>query len=280
MKALRKLLPTLALAALAWPLAPPAEAQPPIIPGVDLLETSVGTPTFINFAGDPIPAGFFCPGSAPFTGIVGLAGVPLTTLPPGVAGNADTVIERLTPGNFVGGVATIDVVVRALQLAGTDIIEVTCDDGTVTRWQVNACLCGLQPRTKIQVKVDQPCGCGHFDGSLRLRICLTFTNVDTGETRGPIARLITLRIAGTPWCPRPGAGTPTISESFAVDTNCDGQPDLTLKGTTNFFPGWDCHTQASDCWTQYADLTHCHENFTDPEAHDHCVNPVCGERPN
>jgi hypothetical protein len=33
-----------------------------------------------------------------------------------------------------------------------------------------------------------------------------------------------------------------------------------------------------DCWTQFASLTRCHKNFTNPNAHPHCVNPVCGKR--
>lgn len=272
---------TMAVAAL---LASPAAAQPTIIRGVDLFETGSGTGTHVDFAANPIPAGFFCPGSAPFTGDVQLRGVPLTTSPAGVAGNADTVVERLTDGVFSGGVANIPVVVRALRLASTSDIEVLCpsSDGVLqpTYWRVSTCLCGTQPTTTLSVKMDQACGCGHANGVLSLRICLTFTRIDTGQTVGPISQLITLNLANMPWCYNAGPGETVVASYFGVDTNCDNKPDLTLPGTKNFHPGWTCANQAVDCWTQYAHLTHCHPNYSNPGAHDHCINPVCGRRTN
>lgn len=272
---------TLALAAL---LASPVLAQPAIPRGVDVFETGSGTGTNVNFAANPIPAGFFCPGSAPFTGLVNLKGVPLATLPAGAAGSADTVVERLADGVFAGGVTNIPVAVRAMRLVSTSDIQVICpsSSGTAqtTFWRVSTCLCGTQPTTTLTVKVDQACGCGHANGRLDLRICLTFTRIDTGETRGPISQNISLALSDMPWCPNPGNGQTVLASSFAVDTNCDNQPDRTLVSGKGFYPGWSCADLATDCWTQYAHLTHCHPNYTNPGAHDHCVNPVCGRRTN
>jgi len=69
-----------------------------------------------------------------------------------------------------------------------------------------------------------------------------------------------------------------VPSPFAVDTNCDEQPDLKVPGTTNFHTGWSCSTVGQDCWALFASLTHCHTNYTNPNDHPHCVNPVCGER--
>jgi hypothetical protein len=259
-------------------LTAPVGAQPTIVHGVDVFQTSTSKPTSADFAANPIPADFFCKGSAPFKGKIELKGVPLTTAPAGVTTNGDTVVERLKDGVFSGKVATIPVQVRALQLTGSGMFNVACPGQGETEWRVDACLCpGKQPITKIQVKVDQACGCGHFDGDLDLNTCLRFTRVvkgkATGKVAGPIKQPVMLKISDTPWCPKPGKGEPQIRESFAVDTNCDGKPDLKLPGTTNFHPGWKCDNQNVDCLTQYASLTQCHQGPS-PD-HPHCINPMC-----
>lgn len=256
-------------------LAVAAVAQPTIAPGVDVFQTSTGGATAVDFGPNPIPAGFFCPGSAPFTGTIQLQGAPLSTVPAGATANGDIVVERTAAGVFAGGVATIPVVVRAIRLTSVGTFTVACGDGTTTEWKVDTCLCpGNQPITNITVKVDQACGCGHFSGKLQFRICLTFTNVRTGATAGPISQVVTMNIVNMPWCPNPGAGEPVVPP-FTVDTNCDGQPDRQLRGSSNFHPGWNCGNQGVDCWTQYASLTHCHEGPT--PTHKHCVNPICGK---
>ncbi len=265
-------------------LAAPAAAQPPILPGVDLFSTGTGqNPTFVDFSSNPIPADFFCPGSAPFTGAFALKGVPLSTTPAGITGGADTIVERLTQGNFVNGIANISVIVRALQLTSVFNLQITCGDGTVTDWRVDSCLCGTQPKTDIKAAVDQSCGCGHFSGLLSLNVCLRFTEIHTGETRGPIKQSITLSINNMPWCPKAGTGETTVNQRFKVDSRCDGQADFELPGTTNFHPGWTCASQAQaaaagNCWSIFANLTHCHSSFGQAP-HDHCINPICGRPP-
>jgi len=246
---------------------------PTIVHGVDVFQTSTGKPTKADFAKNPIPADFFCKGSAPFKGEIELRGVPLTTAPAGVAANGDTIVERLGNGVFVSGAAKIPVKVRALQLTGAQPLSIECPNQGTTQWKVDTCLCGPQPTTKIMVKVDQSCGCGHFDGELRLNTCLTFTEAKSGRKAGPLKQAVDLKITDMPWCPKPGAGEPVISGPFMVDTNCDGKPDMKLTKTTNFFPGWKCDNQAVDCLTQYASLTHCHEGPS--KEHPHCVNPMC-----
>ncbi|MFL6236135.1 MAG: hypothetical protein ACJ76N_23585 [Thermoanaerobaculia bacterium] len=262
--------------ALAAPLAGQTRRPRPIVHGVDVFQTSASRPTSVDFAPHPIPADFFCPGSAPFNGHVELKGVPLATVPPGVLGAGDTVVERLKNGIFSGGTATIPVQVRALQLTSVKPLSISCKSGP-TDWKVDVCLCDKQPVTKIVVKVDQPCGCGHFDGELVLETCLRFTNTATGQVTGPINQEVRLKIAGMPWCPKPVPNT-LATGPFSVKS-CDGQGEgVRLPGTSSFSPGWTCAEQVPgvDCWTKYASLTHCHEGPT-PD-HPHCVNPVCGKR--
>src|SRR5262245_38282312 len=131
-----------------------------IIHGVDVFQTSTGKPTKADFAKNPIPADFFCKGSAPFTGEIELRGVPLTTAPAGVTANGDTIVERLGDGPLTGGTATIPVKVRALQLTGSQPLSIDCPGQGATQWKVDTCLCGPQPTTKIMVKVDQSCEIG------------------------------------------------------------------------------------------------------------------------
>lgn len=266
------------LLALCALLALPAMAQTAIRRGIDTFTTPADGSTVVDFASNPIPAGFFCPGSPPFTGVVPLKGVPLATSPAGITGGADTIVERLTDGVFsTTGTASFSVVLRALRLTGINTIAVTCSDGSTTEWRVDVCACGLQPTGKLTAQVDPACGtCGKATGNLSLRACVRFTRVDTGQTVGPVTQNINLAVNGMNWCYKPGPGQTVVSTSFGVDTNCDGQPDLTLPPMSNFHPGRSCGTQGLDCWTVFAHLTTCHENFTNPGAHDHCVNPVCG----
>ncbi|MFN7963643.1 MAG: hypothetical protein U0002_20445 [Thermoanaerobaculia bacterium] len=272
-----QLVPLFCLLVLA--LAGAAVAQPTIYRGTDQFRTLAGNGTRISFAANPIPAGFFCANSPPFTGDVDLAGRPLTTSPPGVLGDADTVVERLTDGVFSGGVATIDLVVRAIGLRGVDAITVECPGEGPTRWFVEACLCGKQPKTTIQARLecDQ---CGSFSGQLALNICLNFTRADTGAKAGPLPQHIAFDVEKTPWCYRPGPGDNVVRMAYGVDDNCDCENDATLclGPNSNFFPGRGCATDGLDCWTQFASLTHCHKNFTNPDQHPHCVNPVCGRK--
>ncbi len=258
-------------------LCAPAIAQPPyIVPGIDAFQTSSTVPSVADFSAVPIPAGFFCAGSPPFTGSVTFQGAPLVTDPPGILGNADTVVERLDPIDFASGDVTSAIVIRALNLFSNDVINVFCPATGDTSWRVSACLCECQDATKI--KADLGCeNCGKFSGNLSVNVCLNFTNIATGEVRGPVSHPVTLAIDGMGFCTNAGPGDLEVSSPFKVDTNCDGRPDLVLPGTTNFFPGRSCDTEDVDCWTANAALTSCHSSFgTAP--HDHCINPVCGKR--
>jgi hypothetical protein len=260
---------------LALPVLATSPTPATIVHGVDIFSTSAGTQ--VDFSSSPLPAGFFCTGSAAFSGVIPFTGVPLTTVPAGIAGSTDTVVERLADGVFsTSGTATIPVVIRALQLRSASNLTVFCPAVGNTSWRVDVCLCGLQPNTTITASIDPECGtCGVFDGKLQVNACLRFVRLDTGATAGPVSKPITLVIDKMPWCYKAGLHETVITRPFSVDTNCDGHPDLTLPATTNFHPGWSCSTVGLDCWALFASLTHCHDGPS--PGHPHCVNPVCGQ---
>ena len=259
-------------------LALPAGAAAPatITRGVDIFTTSGGTRA--DFTSNPIPADFFCLGSSAFSGSIPLTGVPLVTAPAGVAGTTDTVVERLADGVFgAGGTTTVPIILRALRMRGSSNLTVFCPGVGNTNWQVDVCACGPQTQTTVTAKIGPGCAnCGTFDGSLMVNACVRFTRLDNGQTAGPIRQAIPLSITSMPWCYQGGTSETVVPSPFAVDTNCDGQPDLTVPGTSNFHPGWSCANVGLDCWAQFASLTHCHDGPS--KDHPHCVNPVCGKR--
>src|ERR1700710_703980 len=216
-------------------LALPALAGPPTITkGIDIFSTSSGTAA--DFSAPPLPAGFFCAGSAPFSGTIPLTGVPLTPLPAGIAGSTDTIVERLADGVFgSSGTTTIPVVVRALKVQASSSFSVFCPGVGTTDWRVDACLCGPQKKTLITASIDPACEkCGEFSGTLSVDACLRFTRLDTGATLGPVPQGLILDIDSEPWCYEPGARETVISGSFLVDATCSGDPSLSLPGTSNF----------------------------------------------
>jgi hypothetical protein len=259
-------------------LAIPVLAQPTINPGSVLLSTPAGAGTQVDFAGNPIPADFFCPGSAPFTGTVPLQGVPLATNPPGIAGGTDTLVEHQGPAVFINGTTNIQAILVAMHLASVNNLQIVCGDGTVTNWRVDVCACGPQAATNISVQIDPACKtCGTANGVLPINVCLTFTEVNTGQRAGPIQQSILLDLSNVNWCYSPGRGETVVAQPFTVDTDCDRQPDRDVLPSTNFHTGYKCATQGFDCWTIFASLTHCHPTRP-PSNKLHCINPVCGER--
>src|SRR5215208_2001585 len=109
--------------------------------GIDAWATTNDGSTYIDFAKNPIPAGFFCPGSAPFTGRVALRGEPVVTGTPGALGATDTIIQRLDDAAFNRrGVAVTRIQFRALSLKSLAPFETACRNFTAT-----ASLDGVQP---------------------------------------------------------------------------------------------------------------------------------------
>jgi hypothetical protein len=219
----------LALAVCGLLAAPLAAAVPP---GIDLWRTPGDGSTFTDFSENPIPAGFFCEESQPFTGRIVFEGVPVATEKLGELGRTDIIVERLDEARFNGrGVATTRIRVRALSLASVSPIRTECG-----LYNVMVKLDGTQPITRMRIVRTGEDG-GYFVAPLMLQTKLVFTPVagrgrETRELVQTVDFKLTPRI---PWVDRPTtAGRPTVVK---VDTDGDLQPDTELRGASGFVAG-------------------------------------------
>jgi hypothetical protein len=233
--------------------AVPALALDRIGPGWDSWVTPAGGGTFYDFAGHPIPAGFFCAGSAPFTGKIVFQGSPIKG-----ADGADTLVERIDEATFdKSGVATTRVVVRGLSLIGSEPIQTSCGS-----YRVRASLAGgIQPITQMRIIKDSE-NTGSFESRLALRIKLVFEPLAGGKA---------LRLEDTINFERPNI-IPWVAltqneggvRSAFVDLNGDGRTDTRLSGSAVFFAGvGDGLHVAAYCEDGFtSDPTDCH--YIDP----------------
>lgn len=224
---------TLSVALLAL-VAVPATALEPVHPGSDLWRTPGDGSTFANFAINPLPAGFFCDGSAPFAGTVVFEGVPVATDPAEVLGPTDTIIHRLDQAVFNEfGVAKTRIQMRAMQFKGTELLRNSC--GT---FRVGLELDGEQPITTMKIVQDRP-GLGRFLAPIHVNVRMTFTPVDHGgDTKFVQRQLRFSPAANAVWSSAPGDGFVEFGQELKVDSDGDGTPDRFVPGTSsNFFVG-------------------------------------------
>ncbi|MDJ0835269.1 MAG: hypothetical protein QNK37_02070 [Acidobacteriota bacterium] len=253
---MKKWIPPLILA-----LAISAMASDKVPAGFDVFQTLGGGATAVDFADEPIPAGFFCDESPAFKSKIKFEGVPLATEPAGLLGSADTIIERMDDAVFKDGQAVARMRIRAIHLESRYALDTACG-----QWQVRAGLVNDQPVTEMRYKqVDEVNG--NFFADLVLNIRLTFTNTETNETR-QLDRLIHFtEFNSVPYHLAPARG-PVLRSHRAmgkkggsqlsqvvprvmVDTDADGIADdlLGLVATTTtgtkvddvaVYPGWVC----------------------------------------
>ncbi len=229
-----KKLSVFAIVALILALAVPVLAADRVIAnGVDLWRTPGDGTSFADFSKQPIPAGFFCPGSPAFTGRIVMKGIPIASSQ--ALGNADTVIQRLDNATFnKKGVATTRIQMRAMQFEGVTPGKTACGD-----FKAFVRLDGEQPVTTMRIVRDNEKG-GRFFAPISVNIKLVFEPVGRTTTevweirkalRFPPARL-------QEWAGNRGiSGTPSVSGFVKVDTDSDGAPDTFLPGTSNFAAG-------------------------------------------
>jgi len=250
----------LILAGLALLLAVPALAGDSVITnGIDLWRTPSAGGTFADFARTPLPAGFFCAGSAPFTGKIVFKGVPIKTRPANVLRETDTIIQRLddavltknlvtinpfpmrgTDGtvrqvgaSFFQGreVATTRVQVKAISFVGVRPVETSCGS-----FKVRASLAGEQPTTEMIIVRENESG-GSFYAPLSLNIKLTFTPVAGGASLEVVKNIRFPAKANSAWTDVPGKRA-AFDSFVSVDSDNDGVMDLMLPGTSNFAAGF------------------------------------------
>jgi hypothetical protein len=211
-------------------LASPAFAAEPVHKGVDMWMTVAGFAK-TSFAKEPIPAGFFCEGSQPFTGTVAFKGVPIATEPAKALGNIDTVVRRLDDAVFDDqGEATTRIQLMALSLRSTQPIETSCG-----KYDVAVRLDGVQPTTTMRIFRADALG-GTYSAPLALNVKAVFTPV-AGD-RAARRELTTHIDLG------PGSNSvwmyvkaPQYRGDIKIDTKGDGRPDTALPVSSNFLPG-------------------------------------------
>jgi hypothetical protein len=200
--------------------------------GIDVWETKGDGSTFVNFAQTPIPAGFFCAGSAPFTGKVAFQGVPVVTGTAKALGATDTIVQRLDDAVFnKRGVAVTRTQVRALSLKSVTPLETGCG-----KFEATVRLDGVQPITKMAIRRENENG-GTFSGPLWLNVKVSFTPVGQAS-REALEIPLEVRFpakAAYPW--RTKVSVPEPAGFVLVDTDGDRVADTYLPGTSNFIAG-------------------------------------------
>lgn len=204
--------------------------------GIDPFRTPGNGKTFTDFSQNPIPAGFFCPKSAPFTGRVAFRGVPIVTGEPGALGKTDTIVQRLDDAVFdKNGVARTRVQIRALHLVSIEPIRTACG-----AYNVEVRLNGEQPITNMRIVRENENG-GRFFTPLAVNSKLVFTPV-RGSSNEILEIIDNVRFPahqGRPWADQAAPNRGVRRTGFVqVDTDNDRVPDTFLPGTSvNFFAG-------------------------------------------
>jgi hypothetical protein len=198
--------------------------------GVDLWMTVAGFAQ-TSFANEPLPAGFFCDSSQPFTGKVTFKGAPLAVAPSDSLGSIDTVVSRLDDAAFnAKGEATTRIQLMALSLVSSKPIETSCG-----KYDVAVSLTGKQPVTLMHIFQSDAFG-GTYTAPLALNVKAVFTPVN-GDPSG--RREVTRRIDLGPGTNSVWAyiNLPRYKQGVRVDTNGDGRPDMVLPASSNFLAG-------------------------------------------
>lgn len=216
-------------------MASPAFAIDMIQNGSDLWSTPGNGTTYAKFDTEPIPAGFFCSGSAPFTGRVIFQGVPIATSPSEAFGNTDTIVHRLDDAIFnEKGVASTRIQMRAMQFQGVEALRTECG-----KFNVGLVLDGsLQPVTKMDIyRLGEDHG--YFVAEISANVRITFTPVSGKGPTLEVAREVRFPPARNVWASRPGEGVVTRQGFVLADTDGNGRADAYVPGSSNnFAAGW------------------------------------------
>lgn len=262
----------LMLALIVLAAVSPVAAADLIHNGADVWETATGF-TYSSFDKNPIPAGFFCPDSKPFTGKISLQGEPLKTEPAGSLGQIDTIVRRLDDAAFDGkGEARTRIQLLALSLASVKPVDTGCG-----LYDVKASLAGEQPVTEMKILRTSDGG-GTYVAPLELNVKLVFTPVNGKGER----RELTNRVSLGPGSNSFWSYAKAVPHGpVRVDTNGDGTPDALLPASSNFAAGVAPATEVTSTTAQPAycryQSCHCAEASTNPYEpnwyceHLHCV---------
>jgi hypothetical protein len=245
--------------ALVLAASPAMAADNVIFNGSDLWVTPADGSTFADFSQEPIPAGFFCSKSAPFTGRITFKGLPLATSE-GSLGKVDTIVQRLDDAAFnKRGIATTRIQMRALLLESIAPVKTACGS-----FRVKVQLEGAQPITRMRIERQSEDG-GRFSAPIAVNVRMSFLPVSgKAHERLEVTRNIRFRPSPIPWSLHTGDSRGLEKAGvLLVDTDGDGRPDTYLPGTSNFAAGvrapgdkscvsWDhqapTHTHSTSSW--------------------------------
>ena len=258
----------------------PLAADPVIERGIDVFTTPSDGKTGYDFAKSPIPAGFFCKGSKPFTGRIAFKGLPLTTEVPGQLRMADTIVERLDDAAFdAKGNAVTRLQFRALSLVSIAPIKTGCG-----AFHAYVTLADKQRVTTMRIQRTQEGG-GTFIAPLAADVRLTFIPVNPPRNaRNKNARKLELEGSFTfPPTPVPWSlaqGETKKAEAFVVDTNGDLIPDTHVPGRSNFLAGLSPDRVGLNKAFGEGDFNCCVEYVChyDGTSHEHCAWTQPGSR--
>lgn len=211
-----------------------APASAAIQNGSDLWRTPGDGTTFADFAPQPIPADFFCSGSAPFAGKIVFQGVPLATEPKGVLGDTDTILHRLDDAVFDrNGVAVTRLQMRAMQFEGTDLLTNECGS-----FRVGVVLQGEQPVTEMRIHRTGK-DSGFFESVVGVNVRIVFTPADHKGLTVSLDRNLLFPPSRNTWAAGPGEHGVTRDGFVLVDTDADGVADTHVPATSrDFAAGW------------------------------------------
>jgi hypothetical protein len=215
----------------------PGLADNTITHGSDFFQTAGDGTTYAQVS---LPAGYFCTGSAAYSGTIVLAGVPVATSPANVLGNTDTIIERLSDTTFnSSNVATVNAVVRVANFKSTSPITVTGCSGS-SLWDVTSSAAPTQSAFAMTIyRSSSTATGGTFDSTVTINPRLTFTQQGSSVTRTLDQSTITFSTSGASWTHQPGSGGLTYTAgSVQVDTDGNGVPDTNVPASSNFAAGW------------------------------------------
>lgn len=210
-------------------------------PGDDCFTTQCNGNSFYDFSGNPIPAGFFGPGSDPFTGTVVLGG------PGGFPG--DTIVRRLGQMCFpdpLPHTEQVPIELVQLSLVSCSPIVVTYNGGlNPQQWQVTVQQAPTQAQGLMRATKTHPDG-GVYTAQLPVSADMLFQRLDGPGTAGPLPANVTLNTGcAAPWT----QNLPVFACSSA------------------FQPGFNLDANQQPCCQET-----CHEGPA-PD-HQHCTTPA------
>lgn len=213
---------------------PAIAADRVIFNGSDLWRTVGDGTTYADFSETPIPTGYFCHKSEPFTGRIAFKGVPVVTNLPGALGSTDTIVQRLDDATFnKKGVAFTRIQVRSLNFESIAPIKTACG-----LFNVRVALDGEQPITRMKIVRENAAG-GRFFAPIHVDVKISFTPV--GRPAAEALELPkSLRFPALPnqrWLSQPNPEGVKYNGFILVDTDGDHDPDTYVPGTSNFGVG-------------------------------------------